>query len=107
MNWGMIAYEIPLSRFANTYNKKPLLYCSLAAQKPHYAVYLMNVYSGSKYLKILEKGYESAGMKLKMGKCCVRFKSLDTVHLPMIGKVVGSCSVDDFIELHESCHKTV
>ncbi|MGY8814258.1 MAG: hypothetical protein ACKVHQ_06020 [Gammaproteobacteria bacterium] len=33
MNWGMITYEIPLKRYPVTYNKKPLLYCSIAAQK--------------------------------------------------------------------------
>ena len=33
MNWGMIAYEIPLRVCPDTYNGKPLLYCALAAQK--------------------------------------------------------------------------
>ena len=41
MNWGMISYQVPLSTFPDTYNKQPLLYCSLAAQKRHFAVYLM------------------------------------------------------------------
>ena len=105
MNWGMITYEVPLARFPNTYNKKPLLYCSLAAQKRHYAIYLMSVYSGSKYLEMLEKGYETAGIKLDMGKCCVRFKNLEKIHLPTIGRVVASCSVDEFIKVHEVCHR--
>lgn len=26
MNWGMITYEIPLSRYPKTYNKKPIGY---------------------------------------------------------------------------------
>jgi hypothetical protein len=103
MNWGMISWEPPLARFPKTYNKNPLLYCSLASQKNRYAVYLMCVYSGSKYLQILEKGYQSAGLKLDMGKCCVRFKSLDGVHLPTISRVVAACSLDDFIDIHDSC----
>ena len=104
MSWGMIAYEIPLSRYPNTYNKKPLLYCSLAAQKRHYAIYLMSIYSGSKYLKMLESGYKAEGIKLDAGKCCIRFRNLQGVHLPTIGKVVAACSVDEFIKLHEKFH---
>ncbi len=51
MNWGMICYEVPLERFPNTYNKQPLSYCSLAAQKRHYSVYLMCAYTDSVHLK--------------------------------------------------------
>lgn len=25
MNWGMITYQVPLSRYPDTYNKKPLM----------------------------------------------------------------------------------
>ncbi|NIR35130.1 MAG: DUF1801 domain-containing protein, partial [Actinobacteria bacterium] len=30
MGWGMISYEIPLSRYPDTYNGKPLAYAALA-----------------------------------------------------------------------------
>ncbi len=33
MNWGMITYQVPLETYADTYNKKPLMYAALAAQK--------------------------------------------------------------------------
>lgn len=39
MSWGMLAYEIPLSRYPDTYNKLPLIYIALAAQKNNYAIY--------------------------------------------------------------------
>ena len=41
MNWGMIAWEVPLSRYPVTYNKQPLGYVALAAQKNAYSLYLM------------------------------------------------------------------
>ena len=44
MNWGMISYEIPLERYPDTYNGQPLSYMALAAQKNHYALYLMCFY---------------------------------------------------------------
>src|SRR5262249_38572236 len=40
MSWGMISYEVPLSRYPDTYNKRPLSYVALAAQKSHLALYL-------------------------------------------------------------------
>jgi hypothetical protein len=40
MNFGMIAYEIPLATYPDTYNGQPLMYAALAAQKHHYALYL-------------------------------------------------------------------
>jgi hypothetical protein len=36
----MITYEIPLERFGDTYNGKPLMYAALASQKNHMAIYL-------------------------------------------------------------------
>ena len=45
MQFGMIGYVVPLSRFPITYNGAPLLYAALAAQKQHVAVYLMDVYA--------------------------------------------------------------
>jgi len=46
INWGMIAYEVPLERYPNTYNKEPLGYACLAAQKNHCALYLNCVDAG-------------------------------------------------------------
>ena len=47
MNWGMISYEVPLERYPKTYNKQPLNYAGLAAQKNNYSLYLMCAYNGS------------------------------------------------------------
>jgi hypothetical protein len=102
MSWGMIAWEVPLSRYPDTYNKKPLLYCALAAQKRHYAVYLMNLYTGSKYLAELQTAYRAAGVKLDAGKCCIRFRHLDGILLPVVGRIAGACPVDEFIALYEA-----
>jgi hypothetical protein len=40
MSFGMIGYGIPLSRYPDTYNKQPLGYVALAAQKNGYSLYL-------------------------------------------------------------------
>ena len=101
MEYGMIYYSIPLTRFPETYNGHPLCYAGLAAQKNHYAVYLMGAYGDGSNLATLKAGFEKAGKKLDMGKSCVRFKSLDDVALDAIGESIASMSVDDFIAMYE------
>lgn len=101
MNWGMLSYEIPLSRYPDTYNKQPLMYVALAAQKNNYALYLTGVSGETALMARLEAAYKAAGRKLDMGKSCLRFKTLDELPLDVIGDIVGAVSVEKRIEAEE------
>ncbi len=81
MQFGMIAYCVPLSRYPETYNGAPLLYAALAAQKNHNAVYLMGIYADGELRKWFEANYKASGKRLDVGKSCVRFKTLDDLPL--------------------------
>ncbi|MBT8397038.1 MAG: DUF1801 domain-containing protein [Gemmatimonadetes bacterium] len=105
MNWGMIAYEVPLDRHPDTYNKQPLLYMALAAQKNHYAVYSSGVYMDPLSERWLKSEFEKAEKKLDMGKSCIRFRKLENLPLDVIGKVAGAHSVEEFIETYEKARK--
>jgi uncharacterized protein YdhG (YjbR/CyaY superfamily) len=102
MNWGMLAYEIPLSRYPSTYNKQPLMYLALAAQKNNYALYLTSASSDRALMDKLAAAYKAAGRKLDMGKGCLRFTSLEELPLDVIGEIVASTSVARRIELSEA-----
>jgi hypothetical protein len=39
MNFGMLSYEIPFSTYPETYNKQPLMFAALAAQKHYFSRY--------------------------------------------------------------------
>lgn len=105
MDWGMLAYEIPLSRYPDTYNGKPLCYLGLAAQKRNYALYLTSTGSDESLMKQLAAAYRAAGRKLDMGKCCLRFKTLEELPLDVIGEMVASTPVARLIELAEVARK--
>jgi hypothetical protein len=105
MNWGMIAYEIPLERYPDTYNKRPLMYMALAAQKNHYAVYSSGVYMDPLGESWLRSEFDKAGKKLDMGKSCIRFRRLEDLPLEVIGKVAAAQSVDEFIGAYEKAQK--
>ena len=98
MNWGMITYEVPLETFPDTYNGKPLMYVALASQKNHMSVYLMGCYMSPEIRKKFENAYKLSGKKFDAGKSCIRFKKEEDLALELIGKTIGSMSVEQFIE---------
>ena len=102
INWGMITYEVPLTRFANTYNGHPLCYASLAAQKRHLALYLMGAYADGSNGQRLKDGFRKAGKKLDMGKSCIRFQKADDLALDAIGDAIASLPVDKYIAVFEA-----
>lgn len=105
MNWGMISYEVPLTIFPETYNKKPLLYCALAAQKQYNSIYLMNIYSSKRLERALKKGFARAGKKLTMGKSCVRFRNHKDLALDVIAEIVAATSLQAFLEIYRAGRK--
>ena len=77
MGWGMICWSIPLSRYPGTYNKQPLAYVCLAAQKNYYALHLTSLYMDPERGAEFARAFAATGRKLDMGKGCVRFKRAD------------------------------
>jgi hypothetical protein len=97
MAWGAISYEVPLQRYPDTYNGQPLTYLSLAAQKNHFALYLMGVYGDAKRQDWLSEEFQKAGKKLDLGKACLRFKTLDDLPLDVVGQVVAALTPEQYI----------
>ncbi|CAN7511142.1 DUF1801 domain-containing protein [Pseudoxanthomonas sp. LjRoot143] len=102
MSWGMVSWEIPLTRYPTTYNKQPLSYVALAAQKQYYALYLTTCYANSAQDVVLRNAYADAGKRLDMGKSCLRFKALDDLLPDVIGGVIASTPVDAHIAHYEA-----
>jgi Domain of unknown function (DU1801) len=102
MAFGMIGYAIPLERYPDTYNKQPLAYAGLAAQKNYYALYLLGAYQDSAQEKALREAFAAAGKKLDMGKSCLRFKKLDDLPLDAIGRIIASTPPEAHIAQYEA-----
>lgn len=105
MNWGMICYEVPLDRYPDTYNKQPLGYLALAAQKNHCALYLNCVYGDEQRETWLREAFEKAGKKMDMGKSCLRFRSLDDLPLDALGELIADTPPDAYIARHEAARQ--
>ena len=102
---GMIVYEVPLRRYADTYNGHPLWYAALGSQKNYLTLYLMAAYGSSSLASRLREGFKGAGKKLNMGKACIRFRSADDLALDVIGEVVASTPIERFVAIAEAARK--
>lgn len=98
INWGMLSYEVPLEIYPDTYNKKPLSYIGLAAQKNYNSLYLMSVYQNPADYQELMDAFAAMGVKPDMGKSCIRFKKLEQLPLDTISSLIARTSVQEFID---------
>ena len=111
MMWGMIAYAVPHRVWPSGYHcdpKKPLLMCALASQKNNMTVYLMSVYGGQAGTnggvgnpaerEWFERAWKATGKKLRMGGCCIHFKTLEDAALEVIGEAVRRMPAKVYVE---------
>lgn len=105
MAWGMISWEVPLEVSGPTYNKQPLVFAALAAQKNHNALYLNCIYPSPQRTEALAAAFAAAGKELDMGKSCVRFTRADDLALDAIGREIGSMTPEEFAALSESARR--
>jgi len=101
---GMITYVVPLTIYPEGYLRKkdvPLPFVSLAAQKNHLALYLMNVYGDAKLERWFRSAWAKSGKKLDMGKSCLRFQVAEDLALDVVSQVVAKTSVKEYVARYE------
>jgi hypothetical protein len=104
MGYGMIGYVVPHTLYPAGYHcdpKLPLPFANLASQKNHMALYLMTLYGHPETERWFRQAWQTAGKKLDMGKCCVRFKRLEDVPLDVVGRIIARVPVKDYITRFE------
>jgi Domain of unknown function (DU1801) len=102
INWGMITWEIPLSKYPETYNGQPLCYAALAAKKSCNTLHLMGAYADPAQAARFKKAFEDQGKRLDMGKACVHFKRADDLALDAVGDLIASMRPEVYIAYFEA-----
>jgi len=98
-SWGMITWQVPLSVYPDTYNKKPLMYLGLVNRKNYMTLTLFGLYCFSDLKdKFLAEFEEKTGKKADMGAGCLRYKSNDDLPLDTLAWAVGCLSVDQMVK---------
>jgi hypothetical protein len=106
LTYGVLSYEVPLSRLPDTYNGEALSYVALGSQKNYMSLYLMNIYGDPKAAKWFKSAYKAKGKKLDMGKSCVRFKKVEDLPLDVVAEVVGRTPMEDWIRIYRESRAT-
>ena len=101
MNWGMICWEIPLSRMPNTYNGHPLAYMALASQKNNFALYSMAPHWTPELMAWMREELRRAGQRLDMGLSCIRFRSAEGMPMSVVTRLAASLTVEQYMEHYE------
>ena len=102
VDWGMLAWVVPLATLPNTHHGHPLMLAALGAHRKLMTIYLMSVYSDPKLRKEFETAYKKTGKKLDMGGCCVHFKKLDDLPLDVVGNTIARVAVDQYVERYQT-----
>lgn len=105
INYGMIGYVVPHSKYAEGYHcdpKLPLPFANLAAQKNSINLYHMGIYANPDLLKWFQDSYAKVCKgKLDMGKSCIRFKKYDDIPYTLIEELFSKMSANQWIACYE------
>ncbi len=66
------------------------------------ALYLMGLYSSEPELEWFKQQYADRGLKLDLGKSCLRFRRLEDVPLDVIGEAIARVPPALYIERYEA-----
>jgi uncharacterized protein DUF1801 len=97
----MLVYQVPFSRYSDTYNGHPLWYVALASQKAYLSLHLMSIY----FDPVQSAKLRDAGKKINIGKGCVRFKRADDLPLDAVGEIIAATPVDRWIAIAEAARR--
>ena len=102
MNYGMIGYVIPHKIYPAGYHcdpTKPFPYGGLASQKNYCSLYLFPVYAEAE--NWFRDEWKKGGKKLDMGKCCIRFKTLEDLDLDVLARALNRFTVTQTLQTYE------
>jgi len=105
MEYGMLAYTVPLTIYPAGYHCKPdqpLPFVSIASQKNGISFYHMGIYAMPDLLNWFVSEYpKHSTKKLDMGKSCIRFKKPGDIPYKLIGELIKKVSVKEWINVYE------
>ncbi len=103
IQYGMLAYPLSRKLYPSGYHCSPsqdVPYISLASQKNHISLYHMGLYAHSPLLKWFLAEYKKTGLKLDMGKCCLRFKKPEHVPYELLTELLKRMKPKDYAEAY-------
>lgn len=104
MSYNMPGYTVSWDIYPKGYHcnpKLPLPFAGFSANKGGFSLYLFCVYPDSELSEWLQSEFATAGLKLDMGKSCIRFKKIEEKPLEIIGRLLDQLDLAKFIAIYE------
>ena len=105
MQFGMIGWYVPLSRYPAGYGenpKVPLSFVALASQKSGMVLHFLCFYGHPTLSAWFSSEYKKSGKTLDMGKGCVRFRKLEDLALDLVGRTVARVPVKEHMANYQA-----
>lgn len=107
---SMVHYVVPLDRAPEGYlgdPDRPIPFISLASTRGHIALHHMGLYMSAELTDWFHTAHkEVTGRKPDAGKSCIRFKRPAAIPLDLVRDLCGRMSLDEYLTLHRSAHRT-
>lgn len=108
ISYNMIGFVVPFELFPEGYHTKPpvpLPYINLASQKQTISLYCMCGYD-PRFVTMVSGEFDRAGLKLDMGKGCIRLKEKDFLnheeaYLDIIRKIAGFMTATEWSDFYK------
>lgn len=105
ISYGMIGFVVPHSIYPSGYHcnpKLPLPFINIASQKNYISVYHMGLYANAELYSWFNETYENRyNKKLKMGKSCMNFKTINEIPFDVLSELFKKMTVFDWIICYE------
>lgn len=108
INYGMIGWVVSKDIYPAGYHvdpKLPVPFLNLANQQNYIALYHLGLYADPDLLAWFTGEYKKTGLKLDMGKSCIRFKKIEQIPHDLIAELVSRTSLDAYLTLYRSALK--
>ena len=105
IQYGMPSWFVPHSIYPAGYHcapKEPVPFIALASQKNHVGLYLFCIYCDAEEQQRFVDEWKKTGLRLDMGKACIRVRRMDEIPFDVIGRAVKRISVEKFLTAYET-----
>lgn len=100
-----ISFVVPHSVFPAGYHcdpKEPVPFISIGNFKGHLGFYPFCIYTDNGLREWLVSEAANRGVKLDMGKGCIRFKNMEKVPFDLLGELVSQVTADEFLAHYQA-----
>lgn len=98
MAWGFPTFQVPLSRYADPVDGRPMVYAAIHAEKRNFVLYLTALYNDSPAEIDFRARWRSPSRRMvDFGAGYLSFRAIKDLDLDLIAETIAAMTMDEFI----------